>query len=74
MSLRPSPAAGPPPRQIQVLAIGATVLSWAAMVTKPEAAVEIGAAWGATSTLLGILARPPVALECGAARHPRLLK
>lgn len=63
MSVRPSPAGEPPPRQIlALLVLGATVLSWTAMVAKPEAAVEIGAAWGATCTLLGAMAL---------AHHPR---
>ncbi|WP_344222304.1 hypothetical protein [Kribbella sancticallisti] len=57
MSLSPSPPDGPSRRPVELLLIlAATVVGWAAMVVKPEAAAEIGATWAATCGLLGTLA------------------
>ncbi|MFG1820584.1 hypothetical protein ACGFIF_42975 [Kribbella sp. NPDC049174] len=58
MSLSPSPPDEPPrrPDRLLLLILAATVVGWAAMIAKPEAAMAVGAAWGATCSLLGALA------------------
>jgi hypothetical protein len=57
VTVKPSPRGGPPHRPpLPILAV--TVIGWAAMLARPESAVEIGAVWGATCALLGVLGRP----------------